>query len=113
MDGKGSRGLNGVNDRMSDEDCSPIHQWGGDLASQSSPSGKNIFVFFLRKSPAYSPRPVPPRGAFHDRRERWARDAVDAAVPPRAYARGRTACRVRRNRVVLTHQGWRQVGYDA
>ena len=27
--------------------------------------------------------------------------------------RGRTACSVRRNRVVLTHQGWRQVGDDA
>jgi hypothetical protein len=47
-------------------------------------------------------RPVPPRGAFHDRRERWARDAVDAALPPRAYARGRTACSGRRSRVVLT-----------
>jgi hypothetical protein len=26
---------------------------------------------------------VPPRGAFHDRRERWVRDAVGAALPPR------------------------------
>ena len=54
-------------------------------------------------------RPVPPRGAFHDRRERWARDAVDAALPPRAYARGRTACSGRRSRVVLTPGCWRQV----
>jgi hypothetical protein len=31
------------------------------------------------KSVAYSGRPVPLRGAYHDRLERWVRDAVDAA----------------------------------
>jgi hypothetical protein len=30
------------------------------------------------KSTSHSPRPVPTRGAFRDRHERWVRDAVDA-----------------------------------
>jgi hypothetical protein len=49
--------------------------------------------------------PVPARGAFRDRHERWARDAVDALMPDdeRRLKSGR------RSRVVLTPRRWRQV----
>ena len=62
-----------------------------------APSGKSPIA--LRASRARS------RGAFRDRHERWARDAMDAgASPDERRQRGR------RSRVVLMPRRWHQVG---
>jgi hypothetical protein len=51
-----------------------------------------------------SSHPVPLRGAFRDRHERWVRDAMDTAA-----TKDERCFRGRRSRVVLTPRRWRQV----
>ena len=62
-----------------------------------APSGKSPIA--LRASRARS------RGAFRDRHERWARDAMDAGASPDVRRQ-----RGRRSRVVLMPRRWHQVG---
>jgi hypothetical protein len=52
---------------------------------------KIFLCFFVANHRRNQPRPVPPRGAFHDRHERWVRDAVDVMASPRTLVRGRAA----------------------
>src|ERR1700721_3678929 len=62
--------------------------------SVSSPSRKNILVFFSPKSLLHPPHPALTRGAYRDRHGRWVRDAVDAggAKDESAYLRTAKAC---------------------
>jgi hypothetical protein len=50
----------------------------------SSPAAKNIPLSFFPKSMPHTHIPRSKRGAFRDRHERWARDAVDASGLQRA-----------------------------
>src|SRR5690349_339395 len=60
------------------------------------PCRPKYFSSVFRKNMIVSAHPVPARGAFRDRHERWARDAMDAAT------RNDEACRCGRpSRVVL------------
>ena len=95
----------------------------GFTESVSSPSGKNISVLQKGKSPYMICHPVPFRGAFRERQERGA--GMRWTRQRRARGHGRRAgeiwspvsgqgaettgvVSVRKNRVGLTPQGWRQ-----
>jgi len=88
------------------------------------PSLQKYFAFPVGQIISTSSRhPVPRRGAYHDRHERWdgmrwtrqrfARDGIAGRVGERPVSDQQRAdercCSVRRSRVVLTPRCWRQV----
>jgi hypothetical protein len=77
------------------------------IARAESPC-KNNFLSFFPKLMSSSAILRPIRGAFRDRHERWARDAVGVSGCSMVDPCGRTTRHDRRNRVVLASRCWRQ-----
>jgi hypothetical protein len=92
-----SRGANGKRGDV-------IDPTGKSLICLSSPFCKNILIFRSANQVYIHSYPVPPRGAFRDRHERWCGMRwTQAVLKTRALNCGR------RSRVVLTPRRWRQV----